>query len=275
MSKQVDLIGSHPGAESHYGRWFSVNDIPHTATKCHRELTEQSSIEISLIETIARSLIEYHYTDRLIDKLKQRYTQLGFSKFANQHRKLPNDPNVQKGNLVEVMLQEYIQASLKKDLIKVYKLRYNPNVDQAMKGDDSLMVDLFDNNGIEKIKVYLGEAKFRKTPDRSVVLDITKSLNKDALPLSYSYMIEEIAKEDAALACKLEDYIIEDIKSAGDITYVGMLTSSTDTSRFVEANLSSDNANLIFISAGIGNPQAFVDAIYAKAMYLINNPDKL
>ena len=66
----------------------------------------------------------------------------------------------------------------KKEFIKVYKLKYNPNVDQAIKGDDTLMVDLFEENGNEKIKIYLGESKFRTTPQKNVVEDITKSLNK-------------------------------------------------------------------------------------------------
>ena len=58
---------------------------------------------------------------------------------------------MKKGNATEILLTDYIQASQKKEFIKVYKLKYNPNVDQAIKGDDTLMVDLFEENGNEKI----------------------------------------------------------------------------------------------------------------------------
>lgn len=163
----------------------------------------------------------------------------------------------------------------KKEFIKVYKLKYNPNVDQAIKGDDTLMVDLFEENGNEKIKIYLGESKFRTTPQKNVVEDITKSLNKDTLPLSYTFLVEEIAKSDELLARKLDDYIVQDIKDRGDLIYVGLLLSNTKTSETVEKHLNSDNSNLVFISIGIGQPEEFIKSIFEKAEELISNPDLL
>lgn len=275
MTKQERLIGKHPDSTHPFGKWLGVNDLPDSATKCHRELTESSAVNDGLIEWLARKIINHHYTQFRIDRLKEKYGSLGFVKYAEQHRKLPVADKVKKGNATEVLLTDYVQATQRKEFIKVFKLKYNPNVDQAIKGDDTLMVNLFEENGNEKIKIYLGESKFRQTPSKTVIDDITNSLSKDTLPLSYTFLVEEIAKTDEALARKLDDYIVQDIKDRGDLIYAGLLLSNTNTSRTVENHLNSDNSNLVFISVGIDDPEGFIKSVFEKAEELIANPDLL
>ncbi len=275
MTKQIRLIGEHPDNTHPFGKWLAVNDLPDSDSKCHRELTESTAVDDDLIEWMARKIINHHYTQFRIDRLKEKYRSLGFTKYAEQHRKLPIADKVKKGNATEVLLTDYIQTAQKKEFIKVFKLKYNPNVDQAIKGDDTLMVDLFEENGNEKIKIYLGESKFRKTPSKAVIGDIAGSLSKDTLPLSYTFLVEEIAKTDESLARKLDDYIVQDIKDRGDLIYAGLLLSNTDTSEKVETHLSSDNPNLVFISVGIDEPEEFIKAVFEKAEELISNPDLL
>lgn len=275
MTKQERLIGKHPDSTHPFGKWLGVNDLPDSATKCHRELTESSAVNDGLIEWLARKIINHHYTQFRIDRLKEKYGSLGFVKYAEQHRKLPVADKVKKGNATEVLLTDYVQATQRKEFIKVFKLKYNPNVDQAIKGDDTLMVNLFEENGNEKIKIYLGESKFRQTPSKTVIDDITNSLSKDTLPLSYTFLVEEIAKTDEALARKLDDYIVQDIKDRGDLIYAGLLLSNTNTSRTVENHLNSDNSNLVFISVGIDDPEGFIESVFEKAEELIANPDLL
>lgn len=272
MTKQERIIGKHPDDSHNIGIWLSANDLPHTDTKCHRELTELNSQSDELIEWMARKLIDHHYTNYRLTKLKEKFGNLGFDKYAEQHRKLPRADKTKKGNGTEVLLIEYIQATQKKELIKVFKLRYNPNVDQSIKGDDTLMVDLFEEDGVEKIKMFLGESKFRKTPAKKAIDDITRSLCKDTLPLSYSFLVEETAKTDEELAEKLDNYIDRDIKDRGDLAYIGLLLSDNTTSDKVETHLSSDNENLVFISIGIENPEDFINSVFTKAEELISNP---
>ncbi len=174
-----------------------------------------------------------------------------------------------------MLLIEYIQATQKKELIKVFKLRYNPNVDQSMKGDDALMVDLYEEDGVEKIKMFLGESKFRKTPAKKAINNITNSLSKDTLPLSYTFLVEEIAKTNEELAEKLDDYIVQDIKDKGDLIYTGLLLSNDKASKNVEEHLSSDNENLVFISVGIEKPEEFINSVFEKAEELISKPVEL
>ena len=281
MTKQINLIGIHPNKDHPLGAWLNVNDIPSTETKCHRKLTEKNTEENEdLILWIANKLIEHHYTPPILKKLKEKYKELGFKKYADQHRKLPNDLNVKKGNATEIILIEYVQSSLKqsslkKNLIHAFKLRYNPNVDQAMKGDDMLLIDLIEQKDGNDLKIYLGESKFRKTPSKQVVDDISKSLEKEKMPLSYSFLVEEKNKSDVELALKLDDFIVQDIKNKGNLIYIGLLLSNTDVSERVESNLNNDNPNLVFISMGIQNPENFINLVFEKANELIANPSAL
>lgn len=275
MTKQEELIGEHPDNTHPFGKWLGVNDLPDSATKCHRELTESTAVDDDLIEWMARKIISHHYTQFRIDRLKEKYGSLGFEKYAEQHRKLPVADKVKKGNATEVLLTDYIQTTQGKEFIKVFKLKYNPNVDQAIKGDDTLMIDLFEENGNEKIKIYLGESKFRQAPSKAVIEDITNSLSKDTLPLSYTFLVEEIAKTNEPLARILDDYIVQDVKDRGDLIYAGLLLSNTDTSRTVERHLNSDNSNLVFISVGIDDPEGFIESVFERAEELIANPDLL
>ncbi|MFQ6963494.1 MAG: Hachiman antiphage defense system protein HamA [Oscillospiraceae bacterium] len=45
-----------------------------------------------------------------------------------------------------------------------YRLRYNTNPDQSMKGDDVLLFDL----DSDPVRIVVGESKFRGTPDEAV-----------------------------------------------------------------------------------------------------------
>jgi hypothetical protein len=276
MTKQIDLIGSHPNEEHPFGNWLNAKDIPVTPTKCHRELTEKNDEDnADLILWMAKKLISHHYSDFRREQLKRKFTELGYVEYAKQNRKLPIADKVKKGNATEILLTEYIQSTLNHELIKVFKLKYNPNVDQAIKGDDTLMVDFIEQENGNDLKIYLGESKFRKTPSKQVVDDVSSSLEKEKMPLSYSFLVDEIAKENEELALKLDDFIVQDIKAKGQLIYTGLLLSNEDTSRFVESNLNNDNPELIFISIGIQNPENFINLVFEKANELIANPTTL
>ena len=137
------------------------------------------------------------------------------------------------------------------------------------------MVDFFEHESGNDIKIYLGESKFRKVPSKKVIDEVSASLAKEKMPLSYSFLVEEIAKSDEVLALKLDDFIVQDIKDKGQLIYTGLLLSNEQTSRFVESNLNNDNPELIFISIGIQNPENFINLVFEKANELITNPSTL
>lgn len=83
-------------------------------------------------------------------------------------------------------MTEYSLAAIDKpDLTYTHRFRYNPNVDQSMKGDDMLIADFSDES---RPTIYIGEAKFRKTVDKAVLKDVKKSLAKDKMPLSLTFL---------------------------------------------------------------------------------------
>jgi len=281
MPTQIELIGSHPSAPNIFARWLISNDIAVTATKNHRSLTPLlPSDDDKLVDWLGRTLFKHHHSDYRIQKLKENYAKLGFTNYSNyveQHRRLPQADKVKKGNATEIILTEYIQRCLDKELVKVFKLKYNPNVDQAIKGDDTLMVNVFNDGKRDRVRLYLGEAKFRAKPTKQIVNTLAESLAKDKLPLSYTFLIDELGRDvsNKPIADLLDKTIISHIKGNDDLIYTGMLLSDTNTFSVVESHLNSDNPQMILISIGIDNPEELINKAFEKAEFYVLNPNQL
>ena len=118
MSKQDDLIGKHPTGPDSFGIWLVSNDHPNTATKCHRELTEQETYSRKdLIDKLSNDIIKYHYPDERVNLLVKNYAKLGFKEYSDyliKTLKTPTNLITKKGNLTEVILCEYVCSSTKK-----------------------------------------------------------------------------------------------------------------------------------------------------------------
>jgi hypothetical protein len=274
---QSDLLGQHPLAPNIFNDIFSALDLPVKANQRIRNLIATNKLsKKDTIEWLARRIIVHHYSEDRIKKLKDKYTSLGFPTFAAQNRKLPTADKTRKGNAAEVMLFEYVQACLAgAPLVSAYRLRYNPNVDQAMKGDDMLIIKLAkDKKGRDIARIYLGEAKYRSTPSKVVVDDITKALDETKKPISFSFLVDYISKDDTQkhLVDALDNLIIEEIKKKGDLIYCGLLYSNSDVYKVVEANLNSSNENLIIISTGWDNPEQLITDAFTRAEELTLNP---
>jgi len=279
MSLHKQLIGTHPVAPNIFDKWLNSNDIESTEDGCHRSLTHKVDYDDEeLIDWLSKKLIHHHYDENRLRRLKNKFSELGFPEYAKQHRRLPIADRTKKGNATEIILIEYIESCQAKPLVKAYKLRYNPNVDQAIKGDDTLLIDIIQNDkGESDIKMFLGEAKFRKKPTKKVVEDISEALGKDKLPLSYSYLVDELGRnsETEELADLLDSYLIQEIKDKGNISYTGFLLSNSETFKFVDANLKTDNKSLIFISLGMDEPELFINKAFEKAEEHLLNPESL
>ena len=278
MKSQKDLIGDHPVTPNIFGKWLACTDVAITPVKVHRSLTGiLSSTDTDLVDWLGRKLFNHHHSDYRINKLIENYSKLGYSAYAEQHRKLPLADKTKKGNATEIILTEYLEGCIGKSLIKVFKLKYNPNVDQAIKGDDTLMVDIVNDGKSDKVKVYMGEAKFRKSPSSTVVRTIAKSLAKDKKPLSYSFLIDELGRDASTkdLADKLDGFLINEIKGKGDLIYTGLLLSDKGTYDKVETYLDNDNPQFIFISIGIDNPEDLIKQAFIKAESFVTDPTTL
>ncbi|CAN5514731.1 hypothetical protein BH09BAC6_BH09BAC6_34300 [soil metagenome] len=280
MPSQADLIGEHPLPPDIFDTYFSCTDYAVTATQCHRSLVEKPDLDgDELVDWLARKIIDHHYDPDKLERLKRAYERAGFPLYAAQHRQLPEADRTKKGNGTEVVLIEYIDScQADRNLFKAYKFRYNPNVDQSMKGDDSLMIDVIkDERGNDDLRIFLGEAKFRGAPDRAVLTELSSSLGKDKLPISYSFLVDVLFKDPAteAVGRLLENFLIAEIKAKGNLRYAGLLLSNSRTPDFVAANFNCDNPALVFISAGIEAPADLINAAFQKAKDLLANPDEL
>ncbi len=269
-SKELDeitaLIGNHPKSALFFD-WCKCEDLASSMTKKHRKLSDKGINRDTLIEKLSDWIIEHHITAKQIERFNKKKSILKkhneLTKYVEENMTIPiNNFSTQKGNLGEIILCEYLKASSGLELL-VYKLRFNPNIVQSMKGDDVL---LFDKNNI-KNKIIMGESKYRTTPNNIVVEDITKALSKDSLPISLPFVrdrLDELGQND--IADEIDDLISAVHKKNIPIVYAGFLHSNHNVANTIETHLNTDNENLVVISYGEKNPEVLIKESFDKAI---------
>ncbi|WP_235848305.1 Hachiman antiphage defense system protein HamA [Litchfieldia alkalitelluris] len=265
ISGQCELIGGHPN-KSIFAEWLSHEDLPVLNNKIHRKLSETEGMREFAVEQISDWIITHHIADSTIARLKRKREMIvrkyGLNEYLNQQQMLPVAEKTMRGNGAEIVLAEYLQESTQLQLL-LYKLRYNPNVSQSIKGDDVL---LFNKENLAD-KVILGESKFRKTPNKAAVEEITDEFGKTLkLPLSILFVanrLSELGEEE--LADKLEELNIDVKQGIVPVVNVGFLLSNHNTATNVENNLYSENPSFIFLSLGLDKPEELISQSFALA----------
>jgi uncharacterized protein DUF1837 len=249
-----------------FSDWLSVNDQESGKYKKHRALKEiDNSKRDEVIEKLAEWIINYHININTLKRKKRlllnKYPDT-WTKYLEENPVLPNLDVTKKGNGTEILLMEYLKATTKMDPL-IYKLRYNPNADQSMKGDD---VFLFNKDDL-KAKLIVGEAKFRKTSTGKVVEEVSKGFSeKITLPISLNFVIEMLyqeGKEDLADELILLQY--ELAKNKSSVINVGLILSDLNIERHVNRNLTSVNPNFLIISIGINTPTELITKSFQLA----------
>lgn len=267
-SKELDgiisLVGKHPKSDIFFD-WCKCTDTS-SSTKKHRNLTDLGINRSILIEKLSNWIIEHHTPVKQLERFKKKKSILNkhnFKEYVSKNMPFPiKSFKTQKGNLGEIILAEYLKSSSGLELL-IYKLSFNPNIEQSMKGDDVL---LFDKNDI-KNKIIMGESKYRTTPDKTVVEDIMKALSKDSLPISLPFVrdrLNELGEDD--LADEVDDLISDVHKKNIPIVYVGFLHSNHNVVNAVKTHMNSDNENLVVISYGEQNPENLIKESFDKAI---------
>ena len=268
-SKELDiitsLIGSHPKSALFYD-WCKCEDSASPETKKYRKLSDKGINRNTLIEKLSDWIIKHHTPSKQLERFEKKKSILNkhdFKAYVIERMPFPiRNFTTQKGNLGEIILAEYLKSSSGLELL-IYKLSFNPNIEQSMKGDDVL---LFDKNDL-KNKIIMGESKYRTTPDKAVVEDIMKALSKDSLPISLPFVrdrLDELGEDD--LADEVDDLISEIHKKNIPIVYVGFLHSNHNVSNAVEKHMNTDNENLVVISYGERNPENLIKESFDKAI---------
>lgn len=234
----------------------SINGVP------HRCLIENGHPDV-LLDYMALALQNHHISPDALEIRKDIIESLRIMDAPIPLSPYPQNPTTQKGNFAEVFLAEYLCATTAAEL-PIYRLRYNPNVEQSMKGDDVLLFDL----DSDPVRIIVGESKFRGVPDKQAVVDIVDGLvrsNKAGLPISLMFVAERLFEaRNSELAKKVQNCAILFVTNQLQIDYVGLLMSNHNAKRIVNTHASSELHNLLMISLNFESPETIVQQAFVR-----------
>ncbi len=260
-------IGEHPVPPHPLGEVLIAADGRTESQVPHRMLLERDGKSPSMIGNIREMLIRHHVSPEALKRSQQHreaLKRLGLSTDQMALRRFPTSDSTRKGNLAEIVLAEYIVAASHTSL-PVYRLRYNPNVDQSMKGDDVLAFDL----DADPVRIIVGESKFRETSTVAAVREIVAGLassHSGGIPLSLQFVADRLFEEGNN---KLGERILDCARLFGlgklRLDYVGLLFSDTKSAdRVHRATLPPPTLRrLAMISLGVKEPESLVSDCYS------------
>lgn len=252
----MSIINHHPIGKHPFSVSLQASDVTTQSGVAHRELTGNDNVDV-LIKHIVPVMQKHHLTP---DALKRHQDLIDSMKIANLPK--PRSPYPQnlitrKGNFVEIFLAEYLDATTETQL-PIYRLRYNTNPDQSMKGDDVLLFDL----DSDPVRIVVGESKFRGTPNKQSVIDIVDGLirsNKAGLPISLMFVADMLFLENKPeLGKKVQNCAVLFAVNRLHIDYVGLLMSNHNAKNPINKHTMNTLHNLLMISLGVQNPEAIV-----------------
>lgn len=258
------VLGAHPALPHPFGQVLDAKDGLTVSEVPHRALVERDGLREATVGHLREMLVRHHVSPdalRRSEEQRDALKRLGFDAQQARLGRFPANPATQKGNLAEIVLAEYVVAA-NGVALPAYRLRYNPNVDQAMKGDDVLAFDL----DATPPTVLVGEAKFRGASSAAAVKEIVEGLVrsfKGGLPASLQFVADRLFEQgETELGAKVLDcariFAIGELR----IDYVGILLSDTKASQRVNDATPNSLRRLAMISLGVQEPDALVQAAY-------------
>ena len=265
MSGASGILGKHPDSDHIIGQVFSHEDGITVGGTPHRALSRVKGADELTITWLRDRLINHHTSPVSLEKTKavvEAIRRLGIDDPESYLKRFPASLITQKGNLAEVVLAEYIVAT-KGAIVPIYRLKYNPNVDQSMKGDDVLAFDLDANS----VRVIVGEAKFRKTATKPAVVDIVNGLirsYKGGIPASLQFVADRLFEDDQSdLGARVLNCAILFARGKLRLDYVGLLLSDSKCKERVNQNTPNKLRRLVMVSLGVSDPEHLVMESFA------------
>lgn len=259
-----EIIGPHPLAPHACGIHFAATDQQTAHTVPHRLLHDTPLQSVGFNAAMTQWIVAHHLAPEAAERDRIRREALARQGLTDPVQRFPTNPRTQKGNWAEVLLAEYITASCGAQL-PVYRLRYNPNVDQSMKGDDVLAFDLDST----PVRVLVGEAKFRSIPSKAVVEELVAALIKSHsgnIPASLQFVADVLFESgNHELGQKVAACNALFAQGRLQLDYVGLLVSNSNAHIHVQRNAKSDVRRLAVMSLGLANPAELVATCYADA----------
>jgi len=262
------IIGPHPLPPHPCGIHLAATDQQTAHDVPHRVLDYRLLQSPELTATMTQWIVTHHIKPETIERDRIRREALARQGLVDPAQRFPTNTKTQKGNWAEILLAEYVAASSNTQL-PVYRLRYNTNVDQSMKGDDVLAFDLDSN----PVRVLVGEAKFRATPSKRVVKELIGALAKSHsgnIPASLQFVADCLFESgNSELGAKVAECNALFAQGRLQLDYVGLLVSNANAHSHVKNNAQSSIRRLAVMSFALANPDRVVADSYAGAAGLI------
>lgn len=251
-----EILGPHPIGPNVFGVQFNYTDGNSSGNVPTRALSNQRSDLKVFVQAMRAWIKEHHASPEALLRDTERRAALQRQGFTAPTRFPTADPT-QKGNWCEILLAEYITASSGADL-PVYRLRYNPNVQQSMKGDDVLAFDL----EADPVRIIIGEAKFRATAAKPAVVDMITSLEKSqlaGLPISLTFVVDRLFETGHdVLARRIDECSQLIVQGKLQLDYVGLLVSDSKAHERVRTHATSSIRHLAVLSLSVEKPSDIV-----------------
>lgn len=256
------IITDHPTETHPFAVSLIAEDVQTSSGVAHRQLTENENNDV-LLDFVVPALQRHHISSDALERRKDLIKSLRIVNARIPLSPYPNNTTTQKGNFAEAFLAEYLISTTEAQL-PIYRLRYNTNPDQSMKGDDVLLFDL----DSDPVRIIVGEAKFRGIPSKQAVTDAIDGLvrsNKTGLPISLMFVADRLFAEGKyEMAEKVQNCAILFATNKLRIDYVGLLMSNRNAGNCVNKHTTNELHNLIMISLGIQSPETIVQQAFTR-----------
>ncbi|MSS11821.1 MULTISPECIES: Hachiman antiphage defense system protein HamA [Clostridia] len=258
----MSIINQHPVGIHPFSVSLSSSDEDTLSGIEHRELLENGHNDV-LLEYMLPVLERNHISSDALRRHKDLIDSLKIANAPSIRSPYPQSLTTQKGNFAEIFLAEYLGETTNLQL-PIYRLRYNPNPDQSMKGDDVLIFDL----DSDPVRIIVGESKFRGVPDKQSVIDIVDGLvrsNKAGLPVSLMFVAERLFQEGKPeMGIKVQNCALLFATNKLKIDYVGLLMSNNNAKKVVNKHTNDNLKNLMMISLGMKEPEEIVQQAFKR-----------
>lgn len=242
---------------------FMADDKKTMSGVSHRKLVESDSTK--LCEYMMPKIKKHHINEENYLRRKALLEALAKSGLVTDACKspYPRADKTRKGNYAEVLLAEYLQETTDTKM-PLYRLQFNTNPDQAMKGDDVLLFDLDST----PVRIIIGEAKFRKAAVGYAVQEAIEGLTRaknNIVPISLLFVADTLrATGNNDYADRVEECALLITQGKAETDYVGLLMSDNKASTVVDANTTNSLHNLLMISVSMQSPETVVKEAFDK-----------
>ena len=235
----------------------------------HVEYEEQVEQRPQVKNTLTQLVHSFHTRSRANTNL---LTMLGYPltglALKGDQRPLTNE--IRRGHLAEILACEFARERLGYD-VPVHRLRYNPNPDQSMKGDDILGFRFASDHEVG-YGVLIGEAKYRSTYVSEVVIEAYEALQRGfrPYPISIDFVATILDLEgDRARASQVRQikHLLAGVANnviSTNLLFLVTMGRPRDPFGRIEA-LSAVSSNLVAVNISLGpGVDRWIDQIYEQ-----------